>query len=118
MAKIDLDFVLSGSEYEPKVGLEYEIGPGIVGKMRYPTIDLQAKAQEAASEESQIAACKLVLEGLPEDIGDDAIGLMPAIVVADFFSFALRIGAVLKEKYSALDRLGQNFAPAKADPQL
>lgn len=105
MARIDLELVLSGGEYSPSVGAEYEIGPGVVGKMRYPTIALQRAAQDAAEKDSQLAACKLVLDGLPDELDEESIGMMPAIVVADFFSFALRIGAELQKRYEGLGRL-------------
>ena len=104
--RVDLNMVVRGDEYVPQVGLEYELGPGVVGKMRYPTVTLQREVDEIPDrvpkgENVDFHVCKVILEGLPEDINaDDLSGELCSIVVADFFMFALKISDGLQSRFA------------------
>lgn len=97
MAKIDLNAVLDGA-YKVRVGNEYEVAPGVSGKLRVPTKKLQdkvfalGKEIEDAVEKGEelkigdVDICRLVLEGLGDVDEDDLIPQMVAVVVNDFFT--------------------------------
>ncbi len=106
MAKIDLNMVVRGEEYIPQVGTEYELGPGVVGTMRYPTVALQKKVQAISDSASgddgmDLLVCKEILEGLPDDLDGDGVSMdFISVVVADFFMFALKISDGLQSRFA------------------
>lgn len=112
MAKIDINTILSDEEYTPLVGTVYEVLPGVSGKMKYPTMDLQEKVATAADEEGQSAACRLALDGLPDE--PEELGMMASIAVADFLSFALTMGGALKKRYARYESLLKEENQAKS----
>lgn len=104
MARIDINKVVREEEYTPQVGDEYEIGKGIVGKLNYPTAGLQKEVEERAGE-GDLALCRLILSGLPDEIDEAQMSeQMPSVVVADFFTFALKIRSGLQRRLSQYEK--------------
>lgn len=97
--KVDINVVLSGQEYERRVGQEYELSPGNWGRMKIPTQELQEKALSAAQEDEQddLSLARLVLDGLKPFEDDQQIVGMASVVVADFFSIVIGIGRMLMQ---------------------
>ena len=89
--KIDLNTLLGGEEYEPRVGAEYEVAPGVWGKMMHPTIGFQNEVLELgqADDTTDFILMKKILS-LPDIKEEECLPLVPSKAVADFF-FLLRL---------------------------
>jgi hypothetical protein len=96
--KIDLGVLLSGEEYTPRPGLQYEVADGVWGTMRRPTVSLVVDASTAtgAEDASAIDIAKMVLAGADDLTPDNAILGMAQRVVGDFFTMLRLIDEMLQ----------------------
>jgi len=92
--RIDANLLISGESYEPRIGAEYEVAPGVWLAMKPITVKVRRAVEEATGGDtkSETDLLRLILADVPEDLEDDDLceGL-PAKVLQDFFTIQLLI---------------------------